>query len=64
MAVDPNDAPKGYFAAQWVSGCCNKCAFQSASPCPGNDNDELWCLDVYRKDNKRVYFVKKPESTK
>ena len=64
MAVDLNDAPKGYFAAQWVFGCCNKCAFRSASSCPRNDNDEFWCFVVNRKDHKDVYFVKKPESTK
>ena len=64
MAVDLNDAPNGYVAAQWVFGCCNKCAFRSASFCPRKDNDEFWCFGVNRKDHKDVYFVKKPESTK
>ena len=64
MAVDPNEAPEGYVAVEWVFGCCNKCAFRSASSCPRNDNDEFWCFGVNRKDHKDVYFVKKPESTK
>lgn len=49
MAVDLNDAPKGYFAAQWVFGCCNKCAFRSAPSCPRNDNDEFWCFGVQQE---------------
>ena len=55
MAVDPNEAPEGYFA---VKGACKHCMFHDDVTCCAG------CVPTRRKDKQYVYFVKKPESTK
>ena len=55
MAVDPNDAPDGYFA---VKGACKHCVFRDDETCCAG------CAPMSRKDRQYVYFVKTPESTK
>ena len=55
MAVDPNEAPEGYFA---MKGDCEHCVFRNDETCCA------CCVPMMRKDKQYVYFVKKPESTK
>jgi hypothetical protein len=65
MAVDQNEAPEGYIAVEWESGSCKSCAFNySSEVCPKTDEGLYLCSSMRRKDNKHVYFVKKPESAK
>ena len=55
MAVNPNEAPKGYEAVE-SNGCDGECAFEYRS----KECLSVACGSCHRKDECCVIFVKKP----
>jgi len=52
--VDPNEAPDGYVAVEYLDVCCSNCVFDSDIVACNNAP----CLGKYRKDKTAVYFIK------
>ena len=55
--VNPNEAPEGYIAVQYI-GSCRDCAFDVLESCEAIG---VSCSPYRRDDGKNVYFISKEE---